>query len=318
MRTQPLVRPGERPTVKLSLKKVNSSPPFVYTSSSIASEDHPDENEDQALVDRQHGLAAVFDGVGGSISGALASRTAAKVFKREWKKALKGVQGGKTGILEKKHGLHLRVKLEQIFREAQHQIQLEGERVFEDIHDIQRCPSTTAALVIMTRNENAYTMTCAHVGDSRIYLLRQGKTLRRLTDDDSLLTRLVQEEILSPEDAWRVDQATDPEDLSYQEQRYFHRRNGIYQALGDSADQTLILHLCRVVLHPSDKILLCTDGIHDNLTDDEMEAILLKSAKTTGARQLVKKALARSQEDMSESIRAKIDDMSAVVITCQF
>jgi serine/threonine protein phosphatase PrpC len=59
--------------------------------------------------------------------------------------------------------------------------------------------------------------------------------------------------------------------------------------------------------------LLCSDGIHDNLTDAKIEAILRQEARASAARQLVQRAIDRSRE---ECLRAKKDDMSAVVITC--
>jgi serine/threonine protein phosphatase PrpC len=59
--------------------------------------------------------------------------------------------------------------------------------------------------------------------------------------------------------------------------------------------------------------LLCSDGIHDNLTDAEIETTLRQEARTIIARQLVQHAIDRSHE---ECLRAKKDDMSAVVITC--
>ncbi len=54
-------------------------------------------------------------------------------------------------------------------------------------------------------------------------------------------------------------------------------------------------------------------GIHDNLTDAEIEAILRREARTTAARHLVQCAMKRLHE---ECLRAKKDDMSAVVIMC--
>ena len=52
--------------------------PFTYARRTIACERHPNRNEDSILIDELTGLAAVFDGVGGSAAGEIASQTAAR------------------------------------------------------------------------------------------------------------------------------------------------------------------------------------------------------------------------------------------------
>ncbi len=73
------------------------------------------------------------------------------------------------------------------------------------------------------------------------------------------------------------------------------------------------IHTAQTVIAPGDRMLLCSDGIHDNLTDAEIETIVPCGAHTVVARHLVQRALDRSRE---ECLRAKKDDMSAIVITC--
>src|SRR5712691_11397419 len=67
--------------------------PFTFARYSIANERHPDRNEDCLLIDEHTGLAAVFDGVGGSAAGEIASQTAARATYLGWKHALKLVKG---------------------------------------------------------------------------------------------------------------------------------------------------------------------------------------------------------------------------------
>ncbi len=78
------------------------------------------------------------------------------------------------------------------------------------------------------------------------------------------------------------------------------------------------VHIDQTPIQPGDRILLCTDGIHDNLTDDEIEAILRTGPRTTVARVLVEHALARSRQEREITLRAKPDDMSVVVLTRRF
>jgi PPM family protein phosphatase len=78
------------------------------------------------------------------------------------------------------------------------------------------------------------------------------------------------------------------------------------------------IHSDQVPITIGDRILLCTDGIHDNLTDLEIEAILRKAPRNAAARQLVEYALLRSREERQVIIRAKPDDMTAIVMTRRY
>ena len=103
--------------------------------------------------------------------------------------------------------------------------------------------------------------------------------------------------------------------LSDTEYSYFRLRGGITQALG--GPQAPAIHLDQVTVYPGDRILLCTDGIHDNLTDEEIETIMRTSPRPSVARLLIEHSVARSQQARDMTVRAKPDDMTAVVITCR-
>ena len=160
-------------------------------------------------------------------------------------------------------------------------------------------------------------MGVAHVGDSRIYLLRPGQSLQRLTRDDGYFTLKIQDQTINEEDALRIDQVTQKDQLTETELEIFNKRNGISQCLGHltSKNPALDIHTAQMPVTPGDRILLCSDGIHDNLTDAEIETILRSGARTVVARHLVQRAIDRSRETC---LRAKKDDMSAIVITCNF
>jgi PPM family protein phosphatase len=122
--------------------------------------------------------------------------------------------------------------------------------------------------------------------------------------------------MVEEEDARRIDQAMRSEKLSEVEFSYFRLRGGITQALGGPVPPTI--HVNHIPIVIGDRILLCTDGIHDNLIDDEIETILRNSPRDAAARNLVEHSLHRSREERHISIRAKPDDMSAIVITRRF
>jgi len=289
--------------------------PFTFARQSVANERHPDRNEYYITLDQCSGLAAVFDGVGGSAAGEIASQTAARAIYRGWKHILKQVKKGHhaQGFLDDCDAASMREILRTLTMEADELVRTEGaHRAGTD--DL----ATTVALATLCREhgQKHYTMVYAHVGDSRIYLLREQEPLQRLTSDDGLLARLVENQIIDDKDALRIDQAMSADQLSDMEYSYFRLRGGITQALGGPVPPTV--HINQTSIVPGDRILLCTDGIHDNLTDDEIESILRMGPRPTVARVLVEQARVRSRQDREVTLRAKPDDMSVVVITCRF
>ncbi|HZU69762.1 MAG TPA: PP2C family serine/threonine-protein phosphatase [Ktedonobacteraceae bacterium] len=289
--------------------------PFKIVGYSIACERHIHRNEDSFIIEKNSGLAAVFDGVGGSAAGEIASRTAARATRQAWRQALQEVRKGRNvdSYLENCDTTDFCLLLQHLIEKADDLVRTEGARQ-AGTDDL----ATTVALAALCRQsaKNEYTMVYAHVGDSRVYLLREHETLKRLTVDDGLLGRLVENSMVSEEDAHRIDQAMHVEDLSDLEFSYFRLRGGITQALGGPTPPTI--HAEQVTIIPGDRILLCTDGIHDNLTDAEIEDILRNAPRQTVARRLVEKALLRSRQERQDTIRAKPDDMTAIVMTCRF
>lgn len=99
----------------------------------------------------------------------------------------------------------------------------------------------------------------AHVGDSRCYLVRQGE-LFRLTRDHTLVERLVRRGVLSAEAATR-----------------HHLRHVVTNVVG--ADPTTVdVELHRLALDSGDRLLLCSDGLTEMLTDTEINNILVQES----------------------------------------
>jgi serine/threonine protein phosphatase PrpC len=312
------IQQGEASSRKLAFRRRSSDlSPFTFAYRTIAHEGHPERNEDSLLVDRRRGLAGVFDGVGGSSAGAVASQLGARIMRQTWRRILSQAEN-KSDLLILNEELDIESLLQQLFEQVQTAISNEGERRAKEAEqEHYSYPSTTTVVAALCRraDEKGYVLGYAHVGDSRAYLLRPGAPLQRLTVDDGYFLLKVQDETISEEDALRIDQATDADQLSDAELEIFEKRNGITQSLGHfTAKKTsLTIHTAQTSIFPGDRVLLCSDGIHDNLTDAEIEAVLQRGARTTVARHLVQRALDRSRE---ECLRAKQDDMSAIVITC--
>lgn len=94
----------------------------------------------------------------------------------------------------------------------------------------------------------------AHVGDSRGYTARRGGVLERLTRDQSLVQQLVDEGVITEADA-----------------RTHGRRNLITSAIG--TDQ-LAPVFWAVPARSGDRIVLCSDGVHGALADDDLAGIV--------------------------------------------
>jgi len=93
-----------------------------------------------------------------------------------------------------------------------------------------------------------------HVGDSRIYRLRQEK-LDQLTHDHSLQNQLISEGRLSKESS-----------------KPFPYKNVLTRAIGTQTDVEAEIHIAPV--DPHDVYLMCTDGLSDYVSDEEISRIL--------------------------------------------
>jgi serine/threonine protein phosphatase PrpC len=119
----------------------------------------------------------------------------------------------------------------------------------------------------------------AHVGDSRLYLMREARILR-LTRDHSYVGRLVESGIVRAEDAEKHPQ-----------------RHILTAALGagrelavDSAEQP-------VTLFEGDELLLCTDGLWGVVTEEELESAVADHTPAESCAALVKLARQRGGPD---------------------
>lgn len=217
-------------------EQVKQQKPFTFARYSIAHERHKEHNEDTILVDQRRGLAAVFDGVGGSSAGQVASQIAARTVQQHWKTALQQPKGYSLSTTRLTESITpISTIVEEMLRQAHEQIRHDGEQRMSNGDD----QATTVALAAFYKHDetDSYTMVYAYVGDSRVYLLPKDESLLRLTQDDGLLSTLVEMQILNNEDALRIDQATHIEQLSDTELLYFRRRNGITQALVHSQER---------------------------------------------------------------------------------
>lgn len=117
----------------------------------------------------------------------------------------------------------------------------------------------------------------AHVGDSRVYCLRDGE-LQQMTDDHSLVAELVRKGMLTQEQAEKHP-----------------LRNVITRAVG--TETGIDIDLAVEERRPGDTWLICSDGLHGLVTDGDMEAILTENAPDKAAQLLLDAALEAGGRD---------------------
>jgi protein phosphatase len=151
--------------------------------------------------------------------------------------------------------------------------------------------TVTAALV----DAEAGTVVIGHVGDSRAYLYRDG-ALEQLTTDHSLVVELVESGILTPEEAERHPQ-----------------RSAITRAVG--TEPTVDVDAFSVDAEPGDLYLICSDGLTDMLTADEVEDMIERTGAdpTQTAQGLVAAANERGGEDNITVVLFEMVEQDAVV-----
>src|SRR5712692_1823770 len=103
--------------------------PLTFAFCTEAHEQHPERNEDTILVDRQRGLVAVFDGVGGAKAGEVASQLGARTIRRAWKRVVRQQQpDNSSNLLMLNSELDIQIILHELVQEVQEAISTEGER----------------------------------------------------------------------------------------------------------------------------------------------------------------------------------------------
>jgi len=202
-------------------------------------------NEDSFRSRPDLGLYIVADGMGGHVAGEVASRVAVEaieVFIQE----TAGADKNRTWPFPFEPTLSLEAnRLKAAFRLANRRIA----SAIADSQDLRGMATTASAL--LTGPEGACV---AHVGDSRVYALRQGK-LEQLTNDHSWVEEQVRAGTMSPIAA-----------------RQHPWRNVVTRALAGGEDPEV--DVTQVQPRRSERYLLCSDGLFSVVSDDRIAEIL--------------------------------------------
>jgi len=233
-------------------------------------------NEDAVLANARLGLAVLADGMGGYNAGEVASGMATAALGSELAHAFETrppeetTDSGEPWAHAALRDVIARTNA-AIHRAAQTQPQ---------------CAGMGTTLVAVQFHDDRVTV--AHLGDSRLYRLRDG-TLKQLTRDHSLLQEQIDSGMLDPEQA-----------------RFSQNKNLVTRAMG--VEETVDTEIGEHGVRPGDVYLLCSDGLNDMVADDEIEACLtaMSANLPVCAQQLVHMANDNGGKDNVSVILAKV------------
>ena len=202
-------------------------------------------NQDAPIVSEKLRLYGVADGMGGHKGGEVASTSARDDLLRELE--------GKTPSVAALSGA-----IEEVNRQIYHQ---------QEHDDALTGMGTTLSVLWMSDNF----VYIGHVGDSRVYLLRDGE-FKQMTLDHSLVEQLVREGVLTEEEA-----------------QNHPMRNIITRAIG--TDESMEVDVVVEERRKGDLWLACSDGLHGLVDDRQMRDALRQYAPEKAADVLLKAAL---------------------------
>jgi len=210
-------------------------------------------NEDAFLADAGLGLFVVCDGVGGRARGEIASQETVE-FIHDWVRSdTTDIEIGRTRPLAAENIQRLGALVRGAIQNACYMVHSMGEMDPE-----RRGMSTTASVALVADG----VAIVGWVGDSRVYLAH-GPEITQLTDDHTLVNYQVKQGVLTPDQA-----------------RHSRMKHVITRAVGHR--DFVEVDIRTVPLQPGDKLLLCSDGLHEYLdashTLQEMFALEVQQA----------------------------------------
>ena len=196
------------------------------------------ENEDRILMDPERGIYLVVDGLGGHAAGERAARIAEEII------SMRLIR--QTGTTVKRVREAFALASTEIFAAAAEDSQLAG----------MACVATLAVI-------EDDRVTVGHVGDSRLYLLEPG-SMRKVTHDHS-----------------PVGEREDAGELSEDAAMLHPRRNEVFRDLGSAPhgpDDPDFVEIQQFDLPPSSALLLCSDGLTDQVPAEKIRFMVEKHA----------------------------------------
>jgi serine/threonine protein phosphatase PrpC len=201
-------------------------------------------NEDNFYIDKSIGLFVVADGMGGHASGEVASRMTVDVI-RDYFKSAGGSKPVQIGPYQK--------DVSDVTNRLASAIRLANMAVYEA--SLNRTELRGMGTTVVAAQIDGKRLSIAHVGDSRIYLVR-AENIEQLTDDHSIVYEQMKRDLITKEEAARSEM-----------------RNILTRALGTTDD--VEVDLAEMSLAPDDVLLLCSDGLSGMVDDDTLLSVMM-------------------------------------------
>ena len=271
---------------------------YSIVSHTKKTEKHTD-NQDAVLIQRfPEGqiLLGVFDGLGGHVSGEEASQTAVEIIQRESRYMPNTIE--EIQLWMQQSLIKSNQTISQINNDRS------GMRIEHNAESLKKRMGTTATLAcIFKRN-----LIIGNVGNSRCYVYENGMLTCITLDDIEYLSSFKRQR----QDTLDSIVSLDGKDMITR--LLFQCRSGISKALGLRMDSTPNIYTKELFLTQNPLILLTTDGIHHNLTTEEILAVI-KDCEINDPQNVAQKLVEISKKRAlieTEHIRSHDDDMTVV------
>jgi serine/threonine protein phosphatase PrpC len=196
-------------------------------------------NEDRVYCDPEHGIFLVVDGIGGQAAGEKAADVALSMIRTRLER--------KTGTAAERIREAIAVANNEILRLARNHPEWAG----------MACVLTVALV-------EGDAVSIGHVGDSRLYKIRGG-SIEKITHDHS-----------------PVGEREDNRELSEADAMRHPRRNEVYRDVGSeehTPDDADFIESIRIPFEPDSALLLCSDGLSDQVTSAEILRIVAQDGR---------------------------------------
>src|SRR3954471_8203485 len=239
-----------------------------------------DHNEDSAFMEPTKGFFIVADGMGGHAAGEVASAMAVETVRKTLEGARTEIEAFKKAPSDAgRRGI---VQLLQNAVLGAHQAVFQRGQAESD-----KAGMGTTLDVVLIAGPEAFV---AHVGDSRTYLIREGRT-SQITTDHTVAEVLVIEGKLTIEEA-----------------QVSPLRTILVNAIGVSAD--VGVEMAHVTLKRGDRLLLCSDGLHDYFpVEDEIAQKLSADAPGDALKDMVELAKTRGGHDNITGVAVQVTEV---------
>ena len=240
-----------------------------------------DHNEDNYLVDKKLSLSVVADGMGGHAAGEVASALAVRIIHEEIKAHRDVIDAfGEEGADERAGSKEILNVLEQAVNRACQKIHEEAKA-----DPAKRGMGTTLSALLIAGSQGFI----AHVGDSRIYLLRGGK-IQQVTEDHTVYNELVKRGKLTRDQIEKVAQ-----------------KNAITRAVG--VYERVEVDTLTIEVLPGDQFLLASDGLHGYIAHTaELEPYLEEADGETAAEELIALANRKGGKDNITAVLVRLGE----------